>query len=83
MLNSKLLVNPIFVALLSFAIPGLGQLVLGHEKRGLYFLVSYVFLWIGKTLFPNTFSIYFLFLISLTLLAIYAAYDTYKLAKKI
>ncbi|ADZ09624.1 hypothetical protein Metbo_1384 [Methanobacterium lacus] len=76
------LFNPIFLALISLAIPGVGYLLLGYEKKGLYFLFSYAFLWLGYKLLENDFLIVsFLFLIIVIIISIYAAYDTYQLAE--
>ncbi len=82
MSNPNLLFNPTFAALLSLGIPGLGQLVVGYEKRGLYFLFPFAFLWLGIKLFENYFVILsFLLAIIVIILSIYAAYDTYNLTK--
>lgn len=83
MFNSNLIINPTFAALLSLVIPGLGQLAVGYEKRGLYFLVPYAFFWLGQKFFENDFLILsFMFLIILIVLSFYAAYDAYKLVKQ-
>lgn len=75
--------NPVFLAIISLAIPGIGYLLLGYEKKGLYFLFAYAFLWLGIKLLENNFVIIsLLLLVIVIILSIYAAYDTYKLALK-
>lgn len=67
--------NPILAAILSFIIPGLGQIYAGDMKKGLIFLVVWIILFIVAFLTAFLTSI-----ISL-IFAIYAAYDAYKLAQ--
>ena len=40
------MVNPIIAAILSFIIPGLGQIVVGDTKKGLIFLVAAIILYV-------------------------------------
>lgn len=67
------MVNPILAAILSFIIPGLGQIIAGETKRGLIFLVAAIVLGIitGMIVFAGILSL---------ALAIYAAYDAYQIA---
>lgn len=83
MFNSNLSINPTFAVLLSLIIPGLGQLAVGYEKRGLFFLFPYFFLWLGIKAFENDYIILsFLLAIIMIILSFYAAYDAYKLSKE-
>jgi TM2 domain-containing membrane protein YozV len=68
------MVNPIIAAILSFIIPGLGQIVIGDTKKGLIFLVAAIILYVLVSLVTS-----FLGIVSLVL-SIYAAYDAYQLA---
>ena len=68
------MVNPIIAAILSFIIPGLGQILAGETQKGVIFFVIAVILGIVvMTVSAAVGIISFLF-------AIYAAYDAYKLA---
>lgn len=69
------MVNAILAAILSFIIPGLGQIIAGEAKKGVIFLVIAIILGILVTMVSSLISI-----ISL-LFAIYAAYDAYQIAK--
>lgn len=71
--GGKKMVNPILAAILSFIIPGLGQIIAGETKRGLIFLVAAIVLGIitGMIVFAGILSL---------ALAIYAAYDAYQIA---
>ena len=62
-------------AILSFFIPGLGQMYAGDMKRGLIFLVVWIVLMIVA------FFTAFLTSIITLIFDIYAAYDAYKLAQ--
>ncbi|MBI5681300.1 MAG: hypothetical protein HZC47_10430 [Methanobacterium sp.] len=68
------MVNAIVAAILSFIIPGLGQILLGETQKGLIFLVIAIIL----IVLSSVLSMY-IGIISL-LFAIYAAYDAYQLA---
>ena len=68
------MVNPIIAAILSFIIPGLGQIVAGETKKGLIFLVVAIILGLLVTM------VQFIVIVSL-IFAIYAAYDAYQLTK--
>jgi TM2 domain. len=67
------MVNPIIAAILSFIIPGLGQIIAGETKKGIIFFVIALVLGAlsGVIIFIGV--IYFIY-------AIYVAYDAYKLA---
>jgi TM2 domain-containing membrane protein YozV len=68
------MVNPIIAAILSFFIPGLGQIIAGETKKGLIFLVAIIVIWaLVAFVGPMISIITFLF-------GVYAAYDAYKLA---
>jgi len=66
--------NPILAAILSFFIPGLGQMYAGDMKRGLIFLVVWIVLMIVA------FFTAFLTSIITLIFDIYAAYDAYKIS---
>jgi len=68
------MVNPIIAAILSFIIPGLGQIIAGETKKGLIFLVVAIVLGLLVGAISSMLGI-----ISLVF-AIYAAYDAYQLA---
>lgn len=67
------MVNPLIAAILSFIIPGLGQIIAGETKKGIIFFVIALILGAlsGVIIFIGV--IYFIY-------AIYVAYDAYKLA---
>lgn len=68
------MVNAILAAILSFIIPGLGQIVAGETKKGIMFLVVAIIL--------GVLSAFSLFISIIYLIyAIYVAYEAYKLAK--
>lgn len=69
------MVNPIVAAILSFILPGLGQIIAGETKKGVIFIVIAIVLW--ALLLPTV----FISGIILLIFAIYAAYDAYKLAQ--
>ena len=69
------MVNPIIAAILSFIIPGLGQIIAGETKKGIIFVVVAIILGLLVTSISS-----FIGIISL-IFAIYAAYDAYQLAK--
>ncbi|KAF5086821.1 hypothetical protein [Methanobacterium aggregans] len=67
------MVNPIIAAILSFIIPGLGQIIAGETKKGLIFLVVAIVLGLLVGAISSMIGIIsFLF-------ALYAAYDAYQL----
>ena len=76
-----MLVAPPIATLFSFFIPGLGQLMVGYEKRGLYFICCYVFLFIVNIICDEIFFLSCMFSVITLMFAVYAAYDTYKLGK--
>lgn len=68
------MVNPIIAAILSFIIPGLGQIIAGETKKGLIFLVVAIVLGLLVGAISSMIGIIsFIF-------ALYAAYDAYQLA---
>jgi len=68
------MVNPIIAAILSFIIPGLGQIIAGETKKGLIFLVVAIVLGLLVGTISSMIGIIsFIF-------ALYAAYDAYQLA---
>ena len=71
----KHMVSPIVAAILSFIIPGLGQLLLDDSQKGLKFIVIWIILAILAF-----FTAGILGILSLAF-SIYAAYDAYKLAQ--
>ena len=70
--------NPILAAIISFIIPGIGQMYAGDIKRGLIFLVIAIILFLIRN-FANPF-IGLIFVVITIIYNIYAAYDAYKLA---
>jgi TM2 domain-containing membrane protein YozV len=68
------MVNPIIAAILSFIIPGLGQIVAGETKKGIIFFVIAIVLGVLSALTLFISVIYLIY-------AIYVAYDAYQLAK--
>ena len=87
--------SPILSAIVSFLIPGVGQIINGQLKKGLIILVGYIILWIVVT--GGYFLLSFLSIIVSGigfccclpvffvpfLVNLYAAYDAYKSAKAI
>ncbi len=71
------MVNAILAAVLSFIIPGLGQLLAGDTKNGIIFLVAWFIIDIIEY---NILSSHTLVIIVSIILSIYAAYHAYKLA---
>ena len=68
------MVNAILAAILSFIIPGLGQILAGETKKGIIFVVVAIILVVLSALSIFISIIYFIY-------ALYAAYDAYQLAK--
>lgn len=67
--------NAILAAVLSFIIPGVGQIYAGDVKKGIIFLVICILLtFLGPFTASITWILEFFF-------SIYAAYDAYKLAQ--
>ncbi len=69
------MVNAILAAILSFIIPGLGQIIAGETMKGLIFLAIAIILGVLYSFVSS-----FIGIISF-LFAVYAAYDAYQLAK--
>ena len=87
--------SPIVSAIVSFLIPGVGQIINGQMKKGLILLIGYIVFWIvivGGYFVLSTLSIVVggvgfcccmpMFFLPL-LVNIYAAYEAYKTAKDI
>ncbi len=91
--------NPIVSAVVSFFIPGIGQIINGQMKKGLILLLGYIVLWI-VVVFMAFFGTIFLGIITAPLggigaclccfgyafpllINLYAAYDAYKTANDI
>ena len=70
--------NPILAAIISFLIPGIGQMYAGDIKRGAIFLVIAIVILLIRN-FANP-IIGIAFLIIGIIFMIYSAYDAYKLA---
>jgi TM2 domain-containing membrane protein YozV len=68
------MVNPIIAAVLSFIIPGVGQIVDGKTKRGLIFLAAEIIMYV------LLFTVGSIAIILSLILSIYSAYDAYQLA---
>lgn len=68
------MVNPIIAAILSFIIPGLGQIIAGETKKGIIFFVIAIVIGILSAVSLFISIIYFIYVI-------YVAYDAYQLAK--
>jgi TM2 domain-containing membrane protein YozV len=84
--------SPILSAILSFFIPGLGQIINGQLKKGLILLIGYIVLWVILSVVYVIGSFAtggvgvcccFPVLLVPLLINIYAAYDAYKTAKDI
>ena len=67
--------SPVLAAVISCIIPGLGQIMLGKTKRGIYFLIAAVLTWTFTVLTGGL-----LCCLSLVVSG-WAAYDAYKIAK--
>jgi len=61
--------DPILAAILSFIIPGVGQIYVGATTRGVVYIILAIIL-------------YLLFIIPGVIFAIYALYDAYRLAQQ-
>ena len=73
--------NKYLAAILSFFIPGLGQIYARNIKNGIiYFLVAFVSLAIIGNFFVDSILNSFYYIIDI-LISIYAAYDAYLIAK--
>ena len=71
------MVNAILAAILSFLIPGLGQVIAGDVKKGIvFFIVAVVLALVGTIIFRH----WVVYLIEL-IYSIYAAYDAYQMAQ--
>lgn len=70
------MVNPLIAAVLSFFIPGLGQLLAGDTKNGIIFLVAWFIINIVEY---KLLSAHTLVIIASLILSVYAAYHAYKL----
>lgn len=68
------MVNPIIAAIVSFIIPGIGQIISGETKRGLIFLAAEIIM------FLILFTVGDIAIILSLVLSIYAAYDAYQIA---
>lgn len=74
--------NKYLAAILSFFIPGLGQIYARNIKKGIiYFIVAFVALTIIGTFFVDSVLNSFYYIIDI-LISIYAAYDAYLIAKE-
>lgn len=73
------MVNQIVAAVLSFIIPGLGQITAGETKKGLIFLVILIILY-AITFYYN-FGLKVLFEALIVLFGLYAAYDAYQITR--
>jgi TM2 domain-containing membrane protein YozV len=70
----KKMVNPIIAAIISFIIPGLGQIIAGESKKGIILLIIAIVLYALFFVAGSLISILSL------ILSIYAAYDAYQIA---
>ena len=75
-MEGKTMVNPILAAILSFLIPGLGQIIGGDTKNGIILLVAWFILDVVEYMLMPTNK---LVIIMSIILSIYAAYHAYKL----
>lgn len=71
------MVNPIIAAVLSFFIPGLGQIIAGRFKRGIIFLVIAIIIIIFATVIFQSWIVRIIDV----LFAVFAAYDAYQMAR--
>jgi TM2 domain-containing membrane protein YozV len=67
------MVNAILAAIISFFIPGLGQIIAGATQKGIILLIVAIVLYALYLMIP------FAAILSL-ILSIYAAYDAYQIA---
>lgn len=67
------MVNAILAAIISFFIPGLGQIIAGETQKGIMLLIAAIVLYVIYFIIP------FAGILSL-ILSIYAAYDAYQIA---
>ena len=84
--------EPILSAILSFFIPGLGQIYNGQMKKGIVLIVGYIVLWIAMfvvyfvgalvTMGVGAFCCMPIFIVPL-ILWVYGMYDAYKVANAI
>lgn len=73
--------NKYIAAIMSFFIPGLGQAYAGNVKKGIaYFIVAFITLGIVGMVFVDSVLTSFYYIINI-LIQIYAAYDSYLMAK--
>jgi len=73
----KIMANAILSAILSFIIPGLGQVINGEIPRGIILFVLAVIMGLIATFIFQSWIVYIIdFVIS-----VYAAYDAYMIAK--
>jgi TM2 domain-containing membrane protein YozV len=73
--------NKYLAAIMSFFIPGLGQVYAGDIKKGIvYFVVAVIVYGIIGTFFVDSVLNSFYYIIDV-LISIYAAYDAYLMAK--
>ncbi|MDP1553451.1 MAG: hypothetical protein Q8M06_10605 [Methanobacteriaceae archaeon] len=68
------MVNAILAAIISFFIPGLGQIIAGETQKGIILLIAAIVLYVLYFMI-----IPFIGILSL-ILSIYAAYDAYQIA---
>lgn len=68
------MVNPILATIISFIIPGLGQIIAGEGKKGIILLIIAIILYALYFVAGSLVSILSL------ILSIYAAYDAYQIA---
>ena len=73
----KNMANAILAAILSFLIPGLGQVYAGDIKKGVIFLVIAIVLWIIATFIFSHLVVWIIDIIY----CLYAAYDAYQMAQ--
>lgn len=71
------MVNAILAAVLSFFIPGLGQVLAGDIQKGIIFFVVAIVLWAIASLIFRSWIVTLITLIY----ALYAAYDAYQMAQ--
>lgn len=68
------MINPLIAAIISFFLPGIGEVIQGKQQRGgMMFLIA-IIIWCLIVLFGNyIYGIAFIY-------SLYAAYDTYRIS---
>ncbi len=74
--------NALIATILGLFFPGTGHMYIWETKKGVNLFLLWIVLWILAIVLQYVISIGFLFTIAIFILAIYAAYDAYKLTNE-